>query len=88
MLPAVAPLGHPEVSELKVPMRPFTNGTLTGENDEVSSVLVCGFFFFSIPNLGSGRSQGGQGLAQGDTAENGSLLHPVLPRDSILSKTP
>lgn len=65
------------------------NKWATGENDEVSSVLICTLsFFFPHSNLGSGRSQWGQGLAQCDTAENGSLLHPVLPRDSILLKMP
>lgn len=54
----------------------------TCEN-EVSWVLV---FFFSHSNLGSRRSQQGQGLAQRDTASSVSSLHPVLPRDSILSK--
>lgn len=53
-----------------------------------SSDLYVVFFFFPHSNLGSGRSQWGQGLAQCDTAENGSLLHPVLPRDSILLKMP
>lgn len=50
--------------------------------DELSSVLV----FFSYSDLGSARSQQGQGIAQCDTAENMSLLCPVLPRDSIVSK--
>lgn len=90
MLPAMAPL--------RPPLRSLREGTTeaqashealhkgdTGENDEVKSGSgLC--VFFSTANLGSGRSQGGQGLAQCDTAENGSLLHPVLPRDSILSK--
>lgn len=92
MLPAMAPL--------RAPLRSLREGTAeaqgshealhkgdTGENDEVKlGSGLCVYVFFSTANLGSGRSQGGQGLAQGDTAENGSLLHPVLPRDSMLSK--
>lgn len=63
-------------------VRPFPNGPLV--KMKLGSVW---FFFWS--NLGSGRSQQGQGIAQCDTAYHVSWLHPPpLPRDSICSKIP
>lgn len=54
----------------------------TCENEELGP----GLFFLFHSNLGSGRSPQGQGLAQCDPAQSGSLLGLVIPRDSILSR--
>ena len=87
----MAPLTHPLRSLREATMEaqgPSQMGHWWKRWSKFSSDLYVVFFFFPHSNLGSGRSQWGQGLAQCDTAENGSLLHPVLPRDSILLKMP